>query len=293
MEKSFVEPMLAYPIERSAYDALLKEPRFIAEPKFDGQRGLIVVRDHKTSAVYSRIGNGLLGLSAFEWFKEVKWPMKSALLDSELCSAMGVSVAGRTAGAGRNWAGEDVNAVIFDLIELDGKDLKQLSWTERRAKLDKAFKGWKHPRIQVTPYSTDPLALWKRWVGELGGEGIILKDKSAPYRPGVRSFSWLKITVEINVDVVIAGATDKDSNGKPYKTGAWAPIYGLWDPKIKKVVVIGQGLGPELRGTKEMIEGHLGKVAEVRCKGWLATGALRSAFFKRWRDDKKMTDCTL
>jgi hypothetical protein len=49
-------------------------------------------------------------------------------------------------------------------------------------------------------------ALWDTWLG-LGGEGIVLKERTALYRPGVRSPAWLKLKPKLTLDVVVTGGS--------------------------------------------------------------------------------------
>jgi hypothetical protein len=47
----------------------------------------------------------------------------------------------------------------------------------------------------------DAARLWALWVGQQGGEGIVLKDRRTPYRPGVRSPAWLKVKHRVTLRV--------------------------------------------------------------------------------------------
>ena len=55
--------------------------------------------------------------------------------------------------------------------------------------------------------SDDAERLWSLWVGQQGGEGIVLKERRAPYRPGVRCPAWLKMKHRLTLRVhVLAGS---------------------------------------------------------------------------------------
>ena len=56
------------------------------------------------------------------------------------------------------------------------------------------------------PVTDDAPALWDTWVG-LGGEGIVLKERTSPYRPGMRSPAWLKLKPKLSLDVVVTGGS--------------------------------------------------------------------------------------
>src|SRR5690606_13146102 len=61
--------------------------------------------------------------------------------------------------------------------------------------------------------------------GEAGLEGIVIKRKDAPYRPGIRSGSWQKVIHWKKAEVVITGyRKDKpgwliaiEEDGQPYR----------------------------------------------------------------------------
>ena len=62
------------------------------------------------------------------------------------------------------------------------------------------------PGICLVPVTQDAPALWDAWVG-LGGEGIILKERTSAYRPGVRSPAWLKLKPKLTLDVLVTGGS--------------------------------------------------------------------------------------
>jgi ATP dependent DNA ligase domain len=49
-------------------------------------------------------------------------------------------------------------------------------------------------------------SLWDTWVGQ-GGEGIVLKERTSLYRPGVRSPAWLKLKPKLALEVVVTGGS--------------------------------------------------------------------------------------
>ena len=60
----FIPPMLCSRLERLER---LTERRYIAEPKLDGQRAQVHVRDGRTVACYSRPGRDLLRRAGMAW----------------------------------------------------------------------------------------------------------------------------------------------------------------------------------------------------------------------------------
>jgi ATP-dependent DNA ligase len=294
----FFKPMLAHPYHhvftsidlRARLD--LVDPRYVAEPKFDGSRGIVFVEKGRTVAAFSRLGNEVSGNAGMSWIREVDWPVRSAVIDGEFCSGGGLCIAGKTVEQARSTAGLMKDFVVFDLLGLNGQDLKKAPYEQRRALLEKHFGKFKDKRVTMTPKTEDAKALWDAWVEKLGGEGIMLKDRSSWYVPGWRSPHWLKVAFEIEVDVVVLGFTNKATynGGRPYKSGEGACRYGFFDPKRKDFVEVGQGKLGGLE-TKAAILGAVGQVAVMKCKGVMPSGALRSGRFVRWRDDKAAKEC--
>jgi hypothetical protein len=70
----FIPPMLATRLE----DPLrLADPRHIAEPKLDGQRAHLHVRDHRTVHAFSRPGRELIRLQGLAWWlRDIRWPSR-------------------------------------------------------------------------------------------------------------------------------------------------------------------------------------------------------------------------
>ena len=67
----------------------LADARYSAEPKLDGQRAQLHVRDHRTIHAFSRPGRELITLPGLAWLREVRWPIASAVLDGEAVAGDG------------------------------------------------------------------------------------------------------------------------------------------------------------------------------------------------------------
>jgi bifunctional non-homologous end joining protein LigD len=65
-------------------------------------------------------------------------------------------------------------------------------WTDRRKRLEDLGASLPSSHVALVTVTDDAAQLWATWVA-WGGEGIVLKDRRAPYRPGVRSPDWLKV----------------------------------------------------------------------------------------------------
>jgi ATP-dependent DNA ligase len=115
---------------------------------------------------------------------------RSFTLDGEavVCGEDGVSVFDAL-----HRRGTTADAVLqaFDLLELNSKDQRPLSLSERRAKLERLLDG-ATAGILYNEYTDEDGATVLRHACKLGLEGIVSKRMTAPYRSGP-SRDWLKI----------------------------------------------------------------------------------------------------
>ncbi len=107
-----------------------------------------------------------------------KMPCASCSLDGELVLATegGFDFYGLR-GARRH---ADVSLWVFDILELDGEDLRLLPLTERSARLAKLMTRSKDPALGLVPSFDDGQALLLACMDK-GVEGIVSKLRDAPY----------------------------------------------------------------------------------------------------------------
>ena len=91
---------------------------------------------------------------------------------------------------------EDVVAYCFDLLMLDGADLRALPLIDRKARLDKLLRPLARPNAghglrYVEHLEFDGPLVFKH-VCALGLEGIVSKRLDSKYRSG-RSKAWIKV----------------------------------------------------------------------------------------------------
>jgi len=127
-----------------------------------------------------------------------------------------------------------ITYVVFDILELDGKDLRSMPWHERRKLLDSL--NIKYKNMQVIPYSDDIIAKWKE-VEDKGGEGIILKKKDAVYMENYRSSSWRKVKNIKEVDLTFIKYT-VNPKGIRVETedGHACQVSGFHAPPVKTAI---------------------------------------------------------
>ena len=82
----FISPMLATRLEDPRR---LADLCYSAEPKLDGQRAQLHVRNHRTVHAFSRPGRELITLPGLAWLREIRWPVASAVFDGEAVAGDG------------------------------------------------------------------------------------------------------------------------------------------------------------------------------------------------------------
>ncbi len=105
--------------------------------------------------------------------------------------------------------GQRIHYHIFDALRANGQDLRPVSFKDRLEYLNE-FKGYiKFSRrdqfIEFEDLILKDKEQYFKAIIKAGGEGIVLKDLEAPYFPGTRSQSWLKLKRSDTVDAIIIG----------------------------------------------------------------------------------------
>ncbi|SDS27541.1 ATP dependent DNA ligase domain-containing protein [Paenibacillaceae bacterium GAS479] len=93
--------------------------------------------------------------------------------------------------------------VLFDLLEVGGRDLRQLPYRERHETLLQ-LAPLLPSGLLITELYSDGEALW-RWVSNAGWEGVVSKRLTAPYREAKKHRDWLKTKTALLIDVNIVG----------------------------------------------------------------------------------------
>ncbi len=95
---------------------------------------------------------------------------------------------------------------VFDLLQLEGKDLRGLSLTIRKETLHQLIESAGEPLRFSGELGANPGALLAE-VKRLGLEGIIGKRADSVYEPGRRSGAWIKLKCVQEQEFVIGGYT--------------------------------------------------------------------------------------
>jgi ATP-dependent DNA ligase len=196
---AFLPPMLANPIERAELDTL-DPAHFRAEWKWDGIR-VQVASSGGIRRLYSRAGEDISAA-----FPDIVEAIDfDGVFDGELLVRRGETVApfndlqqrlNRKAVTPKMLTEHPAHVRLYDVLWLEGEDLRALSFDERRARLE----AWmaKKPRQR---FDISPLVIFTDWahLAELreqmrgdGIEGLMLKRGDSAYLAGRPKGPWFK-----------------------------------------------------------------------------------------------------
>jgi ATP-dependent DNA ligase len=223
-------PMLAKRVS-----ALPEGDEWIFEPKWDGFRALFF-RDGDELFIQSRDEKPLI-----RYFPELVEPLKAQLpaqcvLDGEIVIAIDGALEfdalqlrlHPAESRVRKLAEESPAAIVFfDVLALNGEDLREVPFAKRRSTLEKILKKARAP-LHITPATRDR-ALASDWFKRFEGaglDGVMAKGTRICYEPNKRVM--LKVKHEREADCVVAGFRwHKDLKGK----AVGSLLLGLFDDK--------------------------------------------------------------
>jgi bifunctional non-homologous end joining protein LigD len=161
------------------------------EVKFDGFR----IQIHKLGlavALFGKNGGNLTTRFPTIATALLALPVRSCIIDGELIAAGAEGQPDFMALLhGRH---VPVCVYAFELLESQGRDLRELPLEQRRAQLKRLLNRSKGNLIRFSDSFPDPIVLLAECI-RLGLEGIVCKRKDAPYRSGGRS-GWIKVKTE-------------------------------------------------------------------------------------------------
>ncbi len=142
---------------------------------------------------------------------------------------------------------------LFDALYIDGEDLTEKAYEQRRKKLKDAFKPSERLNLTNMIVSEDPKEIeefFERAI-EAGCEGLILKSLSGIYQAGARGWLWIKLKKSYQskmiepIDVVIVGAF----HGKGRRSGSYgallAAVYDKKNDIFTTICKVGSGFTDE------------------------------------------------
>lgn len=205
----YYKPMLATLINKSFNDE-----NWIFEIKWDGYRAIAEFTD-KQLKLYSR--NGLSFIEKFPSIAEALTTLKhDAVLDGEIVV---LDETGKPDFQKLQHYEENTELpliyYVFDLLFLNGKDVRQLPLLQRKELLQDLLSKNKNELIRYCDHvQTNGINFFKASAKQKL-EGIIAKKSDSVYTCGIRSKEWLKIKNVNSREAIIVGFT-KPRNSREY-----------------------------------------------------------------------------
>jgi bifunctional non-homologous end joining protein LigD len=205
-----------------------------------------------------------------------------------------------------------VTYLAFDVLQLDGRPLTALPYSERRALLTSIFpngSGWLCPPNFPGEDVDDVLTASQ--ANNL--EGVVAKRLDSRYEPGVRARSWVKIKNELRQEVVVAGWKPGKGNrlgqigsllvgvyddegklrysghvGTGFNDATLRMLWGKLQPLRRPDSPFDEPVPPEYARQAVWVEPRL--VIDVTFDRWTRVGRMRAPVYQGLRDDKDPAD---
>jgi DNA ligase D-like protein (predicted ligase) len=288
-------------LERQSFS----DPEWVFERKLDGIRCL-AVREHDEVRMLSRNDLDLGGR-----FPEIRDAVAAQAhrrfaIDGEVVAFDGPQTSFAKLAA-RGHAPVPVFFYIFDLLWVDGHDIRALGLRTRKRLLRAALE-FRDPLRWTSHRNRTGEAMFTEACRK-GWEGVVAKRADSPYR-ATRSRDWLKLKCEAGQELVIGGFTAPQGS----RTDFGALLLGYFrDGELQYAGKVGTGFDQE---TLDSLGRQMGKlrrdsspfanaaairergvtwvtpklVAQIGFTEWTSAGRLRHPRFLGLREDKAASD---
>ncbi|MFC4468739.1 ATP-dependent DNA ligase [Streptomyces xiangluensis] len=272
------EVMLAAPAED-----LPPEGSYAFEAKWDGFRCLIARTEDGSVLMRSRKGTDLMaGFPEIAASARQDLP-RSVVLDGELVIWHQDRLAferllrrlnRRPAAVAAQAQATPAQFVAFDLLTLDGTDLRPLPYRQRRTRLEAFF-----TEHQIGPvWTLCPMTLqrsqaldWMREWAPAGIEGIVAKRLDGPYKSRART--WIKVRVRHTTEAVVGAVTGT-------RTRPGILLLGRYDAQVGRLrftgrtTVLGEDAARQVGGLLAPAQAGHPWTGWTFCAGWGSTDIL-------------------
>jgi bifunctional non-homologous end joining protein LigD len=163
--------------------------RWLHEVKFDGWR-IQLHKSKRAATIYTKSGHDFTRRFPAIAAAVAALPVQSVIIDGELTACDDRGVPDFRALHLHNVRNEDLCVWAFDILHLNGADLREVPLTKRKYALEKIIYKARHHTLRLSETFDDGdklLASCER----MGLEGIVSKRCDAPYRSG--KSDWVKV----------------------------------------------------------------------------------------------------
>jgi len=309
---------LAYPLEKEL-EELGTPDEWQIEYKWDGIRGQIIKRNDEVF-IWSR-GEELITEQFPEITEVVKMMKGNFVLDGEILAVKDGKVLNfnelqkrlnRKTLTKKMLSEIPIEVFTYDLLELEGTDLREKPISARRAMLEELLLNESPENIKISQ-----IIDFEKWENlneirensrEINSEGLMLKQKNSPYHSGRKKGDWWKWKINpLTIDAVLIYAQKGSGRRSAYYTDytfavknedklvTIAKAYsGLTDKEIMEVSKFVNKNAIEKFGPVRTVKAEL--VFEIAFEGIGFSNrhksgvALRFPRIVRWRKDKTVDE---
>ena len=300
---TFIKPMLAS-IKEKPFD----DPDWVFEKKYDGYRSIAVINPSEVN-LFSR--NEISFNSNFRPVaEELKKIDHTAVLDGEIVVEDESGKANFQLLQNYLKTGSGIlKYYVFDLLNLDGNSITELSLLERKELLKILFNKYQFTNIFYSEHTTEKGTELFDIAEKNKEEGIIAKKADSNYTVNKRSNDWVKIKTSNQEEAIIIGITEPKKSRKYFGALLLGQYYGK---RLQFIGKCGTGFNEQtlkelytklkpnfvttsplsektgLRDTIQWVKPKL--VCQVKFTEWTKDNHLRHPVYLGLRIDKKASE---
>jgi bifunctional non-homologous end joining protein LigD len=194
---------------------------YLAERKFDGSRVLAYMDKHDQVFVNRRGVDKTGQYPEFDGLKERLNFKSSVILDGEVVSLKGAKDSFKDLASREHLENREIimkkakedplTYMAFDVLEVDGKCVRDLPLIERKKILDKVIPDDLKQIKEIK--TTENVQKFTKEMKNIGAEGVIFKKEDSKYH-GHQGKDWLKLKFQNENDVAILGYTAGEGKRK-------------------------------------------------------------------------------